>query len=88
MADITKPERVIILGGTQMKKIAKILSVVLCLAMVLSFAVVGFAAESTATISFADKANRTVYTTEQQVWVQNGITVTNDKAESTSNVGD
>ena len=41
-----------------------------------------------AAISFADRANRTVYTTEQQVWVQDGITVTNDKASSTSNVGD
>ncbi|MBR5200312.1 MAG: starch-binding protein [Alistipes sp.] len=41
-----------------------------------------------ATISFADKANRTTYTTSQQVWEQNGITVTNDKSSSTSNVGD
>lgn len=39
-------------------------------------------------ISFADKANRTEYSTEKQVWVQNGITVTNEKAASTSNVGD
>ena len=39
-------------------------------------------------ISFADKANRTEYSTEKQVWVQNGITVTNDKAASTSDVGD
>ena len=41
-----------------------------------------------ATISFANKANRTNYTTSQQVWEQNGITVTNDKSSSTSNVGD
>lgn len=41
-----------------------------------------------ATISFADKAYRTEYTTSQQVWEQNGITVTNDKASSTTNVGD
>ena len=41
-----------------------------------------------ATISFADKANRTTYNTSQQVWEQNGITVTNDKASSTTNVGD
>ena len=40
------------------------------------------------TISFADKTNRTVFTTSQQVWVQNGITVTNNKGESTSNVAD
>ena len=41
-----------------------------------------------ATISFADKANRTTYTSSQQVWKENGITVTNDKASSTTNVGD
>ena len=44
--------------------------------------------DASATISFEDKANRTVFTTEQQVWVQNGITVTNDKGASTSNVAD
>ena len=41
-----------------------------------------------ATISFADKANRTSYSTEQQIWEQNGIKVINDKGSSTSNVGD
>lgn len=41
-----------------------------------------------ATISFTDKANRTVFTTSQQVWEQNGITVTNNKASSTNNVAD
>ena len=40
------------------------------------------------TISFADKANRTEFTTEIQVWKQNGITVTNNKAASSTNVGD
>ena len=39
-----------------------------------------------ATISFADAANLTSYTVEQQVWTQNGITVTNDKGASTSDV--
>lgn len=43
---------------------------------------------NSATISFEDVANRTSYTTSQQVWEQNGIKVTNDKASSTSNVGD
>lgn len=42
----------------------------------------------TATISFADTANRTVFNTEQQVWEQNGIVVTNDKGASTSNIAD
>lgn len=41
-----------------------------------------------ATLSFSDKAKRTVYTTSQQVWVDNGITFTNDKAASTNNVAD
>ena len=44
--------------------------------------------EVTATIKFDNKSKRTVFTTSQQVWVENGITVTNDKASSTSNVGD
>ena len=39
-------------------------------------------------VSFADKANRTEYSTSKQVWAQNGVTVTNNKANSTSNVGD
>ena len=41
-----------------------------------------------ASLSFANKSNRTTYTTAQQVWAQNGIVLTNDKASSTSNVGD
>ena len=41
-----------------------------------------------ATISFADKANRTSYSETQQVWEQNGIVVTNNKSASTSNIGD
>ncbi len=41
-----------------------------------------------ATISFADKANRTSYSTSQQIWEQNGIKVTNDKSASTTDVGD
>ena len=41
-----------------------------------------------ASLSFASTAQRTSYSTSQQVWTQNGITLTNDKASSTSNVGD
>ena len=44
--------------------------------------------ESARVISFADKANRISYSTEQQIWEQDGITVINDKGTSTSNVGD
>ena len=41
-----------------------------------------------ATLSFADKAQRTNYSTDKQVWEQNGITLTNNKASSTTDVGD
>lgn len=44
--------------------------------------------EQTATITFDDTAKRTTYTTSQQVWEENDIIVTNDKASSTNNVGD
>ena len=44
--------------------------------------------EVTKNISFASKANRVSQTTSQQVWKQNGITVTNNKGKSTSNVAD
>jgi hypothetical protein len=46
------------------------------------------AVEGAIELSFADKANRTEYSTSKQVWTQNGITLTNDKSSSTSNVGD
>ena len=48
----------------------------------------GSGEEVEATLSFADKAQRTEYTEDIQVWEQNGITLTNNKASSTSNVGD
>ena len=38
--------------------------------------------ESTVTISFSDTANRTSLSKTQQIWEQNGIKVTNDKASS------
>ena len=41
-----------------------------------------------ATLSFADKAQRTSFSTSLQVWEQNGITLTNNKGNSTSNVAD
>ena len=45
-------------------------------------------AEYTKTLTFDDKAKRTEYSTSIQVWEENGIKVTNDKASSTTNVGD
>ena len=44
--------------------------------------------EKTATLSFANKAQRTTFTTSQQVWEQNGLKLTNDKASSTNAVAD
>ncbi len=41
-----------------------------------------------ATLSFASTNQRTSLSTTKQVWQQNGITLTNDKGSSTSNVGD
>lgn len=39
-------------------------------------------------LSFADAANRTSFSSTQQVWEQNGVKLTNDKAGSTSDVAD
>ena len=53
--------------------------------------IVGEAPEApanSATLSFTDKANRTSFTTEQQVWEQNGVKLINDKASSTTDVAD
>lgn len=44
--------------------------------------------ETTATITFDNKSKRTTFTTSQQVWEENGIVVTNDKASSTNAVAD
>ncbi|MGN0999156.1 MAG: hypothetical protein ACI4PO_06350 [Faecousia sp.] len=72
-----------------MKKFSKFLSVLLCLSLLLSLApAVGAEGSTSATLSFSTKDNRVSYSTTQQVWSQNGITVTNDKASSSSNVAD
>jgi hypothetical protein len=42
--------------------------------------------EVTATLTFDNKAKRTTFSTTQQVWTENNITVTNDKSASTTNV--
>ena len=53
-----------------------------------SGAISGDAEIVTATLSFADIANRTHIATTQQVWEQNGIKLINDKGSSTTNIGD
>lgn len=60
-----------------------LLSIFCCL-----MAVFAVQAQETATLSFADEAQRTSFSTTQQVWEQNGITFTNNKSSSTSNVAD
>ena len=67
----------------------RILAFVLVLALAVPMFVFNVtAADESASISFANKAQRTVFTTSQQVWEQNGIILTNDKGASTSNVAD
>ena len=39
-------------------------------------------------LNFSGKENRVSYSTTQQVWAENGITLTNNKAGSSNNVGD
>lgn len=44
--------------------------------------------EYVSTLTFDDKAKRTTFTNSQQIWVENGVTLINDKAASTNNVAD
>lgn len=44
--------------------------------------------EVSETLTFDDKAKRTTFTSNQQVWQESGVTVTNDKASSTNAVAD
>ena len=44
--------------------------------------------EVTKSLSFANKAQRTTFNSNKQVWEQNGIVLTNDKDKSTSSVAD
>ena len=59
-----------------------LLSIFCCL---MAFASVQ-AQEVTATLSFGNTAQRTSFSTTKQVWEQNGITFTNNKASSSTNV--
>ena len=70
----------------KMRKLVAALLAVLLLCSIIPFS--AMAEGNSATLDFTDKANRVSYSTSQQVWAQNGVTVTNDKGASTSNVGD
>lgn len=59
-----------------------LLSILCCLLAVVS----GYAEE--ATLSFADKAQRTSWNADVQIWKQNGVILTNQKSSSTNNVAD
>ena len=75
-------------GEIKMKmQIKKFASLFLCICMALSMlTVASFAAETTATLSFASEGQRTSYSTTKQVWEQNGVKLTNNKGSSSSNV--
>ena len=60
----------------------------LIVVLISAFSLSVWGAEKTATLTFDDTSKRTSFSTEQQVWTENGITLTNDKSESTSNVAD
>lgn len=67
----------------------KILSILVCVCVLLSAMVfTASAADGSATISFAPDENRVSYSSSQQVWQENGITVTNNKGASTNNLRD
>lgn len=72
---------------TLFKKSLSLTMLVLLVVLTLSFGVTVKAA-TTATITFDSTSKRTTFTTSQQIWVENGITVTNNKGSSTSNVAD
>ena len=69
------------------KLIAVLCAVVMIVStMVPALTLTAFAADVTATISFASTAQRTSQTTTQQVWTNEGVTITNNKSASTSNI--
>ena len=79
-----------------MKRMTKMKSVLACvcavlmiaLAVVPMFTLSASAAEATASISFANTTSRVSWNSSKQVWANDGLTVTNDKSSSTSNIID
>ncbi len=67
----------------------KIISILACVCLLLSVLVIPVAAETSATITFDDKAKRTTFDSSvQQIWEENGITVTNNKGSYNNALGD
>ena len=72
-----------------MKTSKRILSLLLCMVMILGIIpVFASAEETTATITFNDVSKRTEWDAEHQIWVENGITVTNNRNGAQSAVVD
>ena len=78
-------------ANTKLGRLSVLLCFALTLVLVMSaiFAITASAADETATLTFdSSKANRTSFSTTKQVWEQNGIVFTNEKASSSNNVAD
>lgn len=70
-------------------QITKIVSLLVCVCLIVSGMILSTsAAESSVSISFANTNARVSQDNNSQVWSQNGITVTNNKAGSSTNVAD
>ena len=72
---------------TQLLSSVAHLRLLLVMLVTLTVSANAWGADATATLSFADKAQRTSFSTTKQVWEQNGVTFTNNKG-SGSNVAD
>ena len=71
-----------------MKTTRRLFALLMVVCLLAGYAVMPvYAADAAATMTF-EAANRTAFSAEQQVWEQNGITLTNDKGGSTNDVAD
>ena len=69
--------------------VAMLLTFAMLLSVFTGILTITASAESVdATLTFDDKAKRTAFSSTQQIWQENGITLTNDKASSTNAVAD
>jgi len=63
----------------------KIISILACVCLLLSVMIIPVSAADGVTITF-DDSSKAQWSSEQQLWQENGITVTNNKASSTTNI--
>lgn len=71
---------------TVLQGYSKTIRLLLVMFLTLTVSANAWGAEETATLSFASTAQRVSQTTTKQVWSNGGITFTNNKASSTTNV--